>query len=103
MGNENSLLRSLNRKRLDGRRGHLQKMFFPAVKKPDFTKEKLFVGWERKMEWVEYEEHKGEWEEMGAWKPFFIDITKSITSLTLGPRGSGKTWPGGRVAPADGR
>jgi len=87
-----SLLDSLNRRRLDGRKGFLQEAIFPDKRSPSYSKDRLFVGWQKPMEWVEWEEHRGEWESAGKWQPFYINISQSITELILGPRGSGKTW-----------
>lgn len=87
-----TLLDSLNRQRLDGRRGFIQSAAFPEHHVAEFSRDQLFVGWQKPMEWVEWDDYKGNWESDSKWQPFFIDVSQSITELILGPRGSGKTW-----------
>jgi hypothetical protein len=84
----NSMLKELDRNRLDRRRGFLQDAFFPPNRKGEYSKEKLFVGWQYPMEWVEWDETKGNWESYTKqWKPFYIDVSQSVTALILGARG----------------
>jgi hypothetical protein len=85
---EDSLLRSLNRVRLDGRRGFLQDELFPIRLRSEYSKESIFIGWEQFLEFVEWDSCKGSWETSSSkWHPFYLDTDKSITALFLGPRG----------------